>query len=525
MLPPPVACGAPSTFRTWRAGQPEALCAVVDAPTRVSGLVLPTGAGKSLITTTLATLTGWRTVILTSTKALQDQVGEAFPVTDLRGQSNYPCVALQLGGLFQQYRTNAGTGCDLGPCKVGLRCPLRDAGCAYFDALGAARHAPVLVTNYQAWMAQQVYGEGLGTFDCLVCDEAHAAPDEVAQFLASTLSLKDLAEAGLPAPDDVETMDAWIDWADQQYAGLKRQVDRLGEQVKLGAGPSDVQQLRGWRRTLGVVERLHGATAEQWLVTVEGQTFHFHPLDIGAHVESVLFHDIPHVVLTSATLTRKTAETLGLDPTTVTWHEQPSTFPVERRPIVHVQTARIDHRLDHTGTQLWLARVDQILRARRDRKGIIHTGSYARAKLIYGYSEFSNDLILPTSTSTRSAVAVFRAAGPGTVLVSPALTTGFDFPDDACEFQIILKVPWPDSREPVMVARTQQDKSYPAYVAMQALVQAVGRGMRSPSDRCETLILDEHVRWFLQTYRAFAPQWFLDAYRSSRTIPAPPPRL
>jgi len=39
------------------------------------------------------------------------------------------------------------------------------------------------------------------------------------------------------------------------------------------------------------------------------------------------------------------------------------------------------------------------------------------------------------------------------------------------------------------------------------------------------LILDDHVRWFMNMYRAFAPAWFLDAYRTSQTIPPPPPPL
>jgi Rad3-related DNA helicase len=60
---------------------------------------------------------------------------------------------------------------------------------------------------------------------------------------------------------------------------------------------------------------------------------------------------------------------------------------------------------------------------------------------------------------------------------------------------------------------------------MQDLVQAVGRGMRSEDDQCETFILDDHVQWFVRQYKEFAPQWFLDAYRHSQTIPAPPPPL
>ena len=154
-----MACGAPPGFLEWREGQPDAICHVVDSPQRFSGLVLPTGSGKSLVAATLATLTGWRTAILTSTKGLQDQIGASFAETgikDLRGQNAYPCRALDAGAIFHQYRPpyQSYVGCDQGPCRAGLRCPWRDIGCWYFDALAKAQRTRLLVTNYQAWMSQ-----------------------------------------------------------------------------------------------------------------------------------------------------------------------------------------------------------------------------------------------------------------------------------------------------------------------------------------------------------------------------------
>jgi Rad3-related DNA helicase len=488
--------------------------------------VLPTGAGKSLVAATLATLTGWRTAILTSTKGLQDQILASFStigLSDLRGQNAYRCRALDLGAIYTEYRTEHNQ-CDVGPCKAGMLCPWRDLGCLYFDAVARAKTTPILVTNYQAWMHQGA-GNGLGDFDCLVLDEAHAAPAEVASFLTSTLTLRQLSEVGLDTPGSTDAV-VWIAWANEHRTALTRRVETLTKEAKeRRLSVSELRQLRQQKSTLRTVERLAGATPEQWLVIEGDDGFSFHPIEIGAHVEAALLKEIPHVVLMSATLTRKTTETLGLDPEAMGWLVQPSTFPVERRPVIHVSTCRIDHRIDPMGTRLWLARLDQILATRADRKGIIHTGSYARAKLIYEHSEFRSRLVLHERATTREMVEWFRRAGPGTVMVSPSLTTGFDFAGDACEYQVILKVPWPDSREPVIEARTVKDKTYPAYIAMQDLVQAVGRGMRSEDDQCETLILDDHVRWFLSKYRTFAPQWFLDAFRSCITIPIPPPRL
>ena len=57
---------------------------------------------------------------------------------------------------------------------------------------------------------------------------------------------------------------------------------------------------------------------------------------------------------------------------------------------------------------------------------------------------------------------------------------------------------------------------------MQQLVQACGRGVRSVTDWCESIIIDDNIRWFLKRYRRFAPRWFLQAYKSIATLPDPP---
>ena len=326
-LPPPVACGAPSSFLEWREGQPDAICHVVDSPQRFCGLVLPTGSGKSLVAATLATLTGWRTAILTSTKGLQDQIGASFAETgikDLRGQNAYPCRALDPGGVFFNYRPpHLGyAGCDQGPCRAGLRCPWRDIGCWYFDAVAKAQRTRLLVTNYQAWMSQYQYGEGLGAFDCLVLDEAHAAPEEVAGFLAATLSPRALAQAGLVPPDNPDIW-LWIAWAGSTVKPLKKRVDTLGEIVKGGnASLALVQEYQSIRGTLRVLERLSIAAPDEWIVTSHGD-HEFHPVNVAVYTEAALLRGIKKVVLTSATLTPKTADALGLPPNEIAWLTAP----------------------------------------------------------------------------------------------------------------------------------------------------------------------------------------------------------
>ena len=528
-LPPPYACGAPEEYTRWRTDQEAAISAVVDNPYPVAGLTLPTGAGKSLIVTTVAALTGWRTAILTATRALQDQYLTHFRslgLADLRGQANYPCKTLRkLTGRGQ---------CDEGPCRGGVPCQYRWNGCDYDTAVTRAERTRLLVTNYAAWMAQYAYGEGLGQWDLLVLDEAHAAPDAVGDFLSIELSDRQLEDAGLssrsatflqapnPAPQTGDPH-TWQEWAKTALGGLEKTVSALALKVK--SDGHSITELKNLRQTARAMQRLAAMTPEGWIVSDQPSRT-FHAIEVGPSVPRTLLCGAKRVVLTSATLTRKTAALLGFDPSRMLWLDSRSAFPVERRPVIHVQTCRVDHRLTPNGLKLLVARIDQILAKRGDRKGIVHTGSYERARLIYESSEHQDRLLIHTDRfGLRNAVERFKWAQPGTVLVSPSVTTGYDFPFRQCEYQIVVKIPWPDSRIPIVKARTAHDPEYPAYLAMQDLVQAVGRGMRSAEDQCETFVLDDHVRWFLFQYRHLAPRWFLDAYRSQLIVPDPPPPL
>jgi ATP-dependent DNA helicase DinG len=92
---------------------------------------------------------------------------------------------------------------------------------------------------------------------------------------------------------------------------------------------------------------------------------------------------------------------------------------------------------------MWVGLIDRILDARGDRKGIIHTTSFERARYLQQYSRHSGRLLLNESRNTRDVVSAFKSTQRPMVLVSPSVTTGYDFPYAECEFQVIGKVPYP----------------------------------------------------------------------------------
>lgn len=539
-LPPPSSFGfTPSRFIDWRPGQDDAVRAILESPTRITALVIPTGGGKTLTGITPTRLMSWRAVYLTSTKALQDQMERDFPgmVTLLKGQSAYPCQALAPGGEFSDYNPERlRLGCHEGPCHVGLPCSLSGASgtpatCDYYAAIGRGRRSSLLVTNYAAWLAHRLHGKGLGNPDCLILDEGHAAPDELASALRVELPLRDLraiAEPGWPKASNTGMnhvsywKDALLPWASSVVTSIGTDLEHAAP-----ANASEVKRQRTRQRLSTSLKRLLNSDPDITLLREERERLTVEPVWAATYAD-LLWKDIPRVIVMSATVRPKTLELLGVNASDVTWFESDGDFPVARRPIYICPAyctgpIRVGHGMNDTDETWWLNHIDKILASRPDVKGIIHTTSYARRSLLLQRSKQSSRFVTHDRENTASQVAAFKRMSGNQVFVSPSITTGYDFPDDECRFQIIAKVPFPDRRDPITERRTLLDADYPYYAAMQELVQATGRAVRSNVDFAETFIVDEHAKWFTRKYRAFAPRWFLNAlsYRGDGQIPAP----
>lgn len=532
-LSPPADFGFHATrFPAWRADQPGAIRAALEAETKFVGLVLPTGAGKSLTALTIARLTGWRTVYLTSTKALQDQIERDFTplVTLLKGQSSYVCDALMPGGEYADWNPDAERRfCHDGPCHVGKFCARKGnaergepATCAYFHSVSRAMRARIPVTNYAAWLAHRIHAVGLGTTDCLILDEAHAAPDELAGALRVEIRLTDLRSLSLdewPSVPDFNDEHGWLrlkGWAGTLASDLDRQLETHHPDTRVEA-----LFYRRAQRLHGALVRLIASDPDITLVRDVRGVLTIEPVWAATYVDA-LWKGIPKVICMSATVRPKTLELLGVSLPETTWFESQGDFPIARRPVIYIPTVRVRHTWTHDDETWWLSRIDDLLRARPGVKGIIHTVSYARRNLILQRSEFRARMVSHDRDDTAAQVERFKRADGPLVLVSPSMTTGYDFPYDECRFQILGKVPFPDGRDPITERRTVLDPDYPAYVAMQELVQSVGRGMRAKDDGCESFIIDNNFSWFIKKYRAFAPKWFLQSVETRDTIPRLP---
>lgn len=528
-LPNPCDLGAPTRFKSWRYGQELAVNRLLDGDRRFSAHAMPTGSGKSLVALVYPLLTNLRAVYLTSTKGLEDQLVREFSETglvDVRGMSNYQCKGLIDGywpEQLQYWRLTNGARqptVEDGPCHGGLPCHLKDRGCGYYDAIRVARNSRLVVTNYSFWMSSNKWSEGLGDFDLLILDEAHETPDELSGFLRTEISEFDLTLLGVDilAGADAASQRGWSVWASAQW---KKADQKAAELYGIVTKKKEYRRMQDLARRLDVLRKMD----DTWIPEKGDRCWTFEPKWPAGHAESNLFLDIDKVVLMSATMRPKTLDLLGIKQEEREFFEYPSPFPAGRRPVIHVPTCRVNFRTTPSEMRWWAARIDNIISGRLDRKGIIHTVSYDRAKYIALNSEHHDIMFLPTGRNTREMVEAFKAAPAPAVLVSPAVSTGWDFPYEMCEYQIIGKLAFPDTRSAVMQARSEEDRDFPSYLAMIQLVQASGRGMRAADDICETIIIDDNIGWFMQKNKHFAPDWFLQSMSRRDIVPQPPPKL
>lgn len=514
--------GFPESFSSFRVAQEQAIDHALTSEKRFTGIGAPPGCGKSGIAVALARLLGGRTIILTSNLGLERQYLETFAsmaMVGIRGRSNYPCWSS-------------------GTCEDGARFGCGDKiGCPYLCAFKAQQDSEIVVTNYAYWLAVHEKAQGIKPADTLILDEAGLADGWLSRALDFTISERECREGGLrlvsaSSGPPGEQLDVWKKLADRiQTAALFLYERKKADALKLYTDRA--------KRELKHAEQFHDRANrltrldDNWVITRDdgtddGRIWKFECIWPG-HYREKLFRGISRVILLSATLRPKTLSLLGIPRSECDFREWPRQFPAANGPVVWVPTAAMNHRMSGEDEQRWLKRIGEIGEWGNDRKGIIHTVSYARAKKIASAGVVKESRLVlngeadPESATGRQAYERFIRSPTGSVLISPSFGTGWDFAKKHAEWQVISKIAFPDMRGKVMQARQEQDKSYPMYLAGQDIVQSCGRINRSDDDRGTTLIIDNAWAWFRQAGAEHLPAWF--RVRKEDELPKPLEKL
>ena len=506
MNPPDL--GLPSKFVSWRPGQLDGIIDAASASTRFIWLDQPTGSGKSATYVAVSNLIhsagtnrAPRMAILTSTKGLMLQLTRDFPTLfEVKGQNNYLCLEAGDGS----------TTVDIGECHEGYECPIKNE-CLYPVAVNEARRRKSVVTNYPFWMHQYDHGNpGLGAFDVLVLDEFHRVPEELSSHVSihiSAAELKLLADikSGILKPKSERGLE-WREWAENTIPYVKLRLSLTTGKVN-----------KQFRDLAAKLDRMKVLDPDWVYSEFANGSFTWEPIWPRGYADRNLFLGSPKVICASATARPKTFGLLGVPQSDVTRVYSPHSFPVINRPLVHIPTASISQKMSMSDKDTWHRRIDEIASAWPQSKGIIHTVSYERAMHIRNRSKHASRMLIHTTETARATIDHFRNAIKPLILLSPSVTTGYDMPD-VFDWQVISKVPFPDARSNIMQRRSEEDPSYPMFLAMMEMVQAYGRGPRTPSGKCITYIIDDNIRWMKSRYYNFAPQWVWDAFRTQSSV-------
>ena len=509
----PTDLGLPAKFTSWRPGQFECVQTAATTDKRFIACSIPTGGGKSLFSIASAIITGGRSVYVTSSKGLQDQLYSDFSecgLTDMRGRQNYPCV-----------RGHGTT------CSEGRMLECRDSRCSYNSSRSDFLESPLGSTNYSYYLTSIMHSEGIGKVDLLILDEAHAAIQELSSAIeiklhhASYNFLYNIIES---IPPFGKPLAIWRTWAKYAHPKAIKHFQELKQKTQH-------KYLSITDRFVTTLEQISNVP-ESWILdeSNSAETL-ISPLWPTEYAEKYLFQSVKSIILSSATLVPKTLDLLGIKQEDSLFITQDHTFSPARSPVYIFPHSRVDFKMSEGDWQSTVGRMDTFISRRLDRKGMIHCVSYHNKERILKDSIHRGIMIAPRRASEFSAaVEEYRKSASPRILISPAATTGYDFPGDQCEYTVILKLPFIDGRSPIMKARSEHDPEYLSYLTAQTLVQTCGRGMRSNEDQNETLVLDAHANWFLGKkerggFRYLLPPWFMRQIQYPSNQPVPPPPL
>jgi len=206
---------------------------------------------------------------------------------------------------------------------------------------------------------------------------------------------------------------------------------------------------------------------------------------------------------------------LGIDPSSAEYIEAPSTFAKEFRPIYIQPRVQMNFKNTSSDLKRWVESIDDIIDMYYDHKGLVHTANYQLAKVLMSNSRHVTRLVSHTQETRQLTLERFKAMNDNQVLVSPSMTEGIDLPYDACRFQIIAKIPYPNMTDTVWSERFKQNKPRATQIYLQtaidSVVQAAGRGMRADDDYCETWIIDSNIQRLIQYHTTDFPRFFREA--------------
>lgn len=523
---------------------------------KIQVMEAPTGSGKSFIGIISAGVLWEfykkKSYLLASDLSLYRQYEEAIkkynlPWGTLKGQDNYICS--RNGHMISMAHCKIAMvptpvlGNYMKASNMGYDCTRR---CSYITDLLQAARAPVTLLTYALYFIRvkehQMYTPlpdcpdlNLYPRDFVICDEAHNLPSLVQnQFapevdknnLSYVVTLNEFAkENGDIIPslesiqevinylirfDDPEQIRVCCERMNQQFGALKAYCDEVVKATVKGM-PADkkkdaVKYLNAAHSVADISEkfRVFVNLIETYTSRVIVKTLNKDGTGVRLNCayEDKLIYEFFHKrakqeLLMSATIGNLDTyrNLIGGDnypDETFSAVEVPSTFDFSQSPIYYDTRYRMSYREKATSLPKVISETIKICENNKDRRGIIHTGSYEISQELFkNIPPALRFRMIPYSNSKErnEAIKRFKNSSNG-ILIGPSCVEGLDFPGDGCRFNIFMKMPYASLADNLVKAKMSLFPDWYPLDVCSRLSQGIGRGVRYNGDWCNTYILD-----------------------------------
>lgn len=489
-------------------------------------LEAPVGSGKSAIAITFARLFG-NSHIITPKKSLQNQYFSDFDehVVLMKGRAAYPCTKGFADSTYTQIIQQIVKGsvepphkleisCGNAPClddkQVFKDCTL-DRDCPYHVAIQTAENSPHIIHNLHSFIFQMAFAARFTERNIMIVDEAHEIESMIRDFISKKITLpKALPVETLPL--DFKYIDQWCDWF------LQENFVNMFSNVKMGNKEESerekyidrIELLKSYSETYGnkfvVVKEIDPL--------IRKSKFTFIPENIGAAAHTLLFQYGRKVLLMSGTIYNKElfCRNLNINPEQAYFMRLDSSFPISSRPIYMKNEYMVDtsHAKWHENFPRLIEIIKTVMDKFPDTKGLIHTPSY-NASLQIAAALKDKRIVTHDKDNFLTRLVKFFDGKDNKVFMSPTCQQGVDFKDDRARFQIIIRVPYPNTNDPFIEKKVKTDFPWYNYQTLVLFGQQIGRINRSEQDFGITVLIDERFSKFISRNKKAIPRWIHSA--------------
>jgi len=343
----------------------------------------------------------------------------------------------------------------------------------------------------------------------LILDEGHNIERILLDMVGFRITPETCRAVGIDGPPGHLTGERIIDWLGAVL------LPALHKQASCGRESAKQRDLED------LVERVAGYMdmddRGQWIAWIDEGTLSVKPLSVVAEARD-LFARARYVLILSATIFDFAAfqRVLGISDSLV--FSAPSDFPLSNRPIIYRPVGDMASKTINRTIPALCTEIERIVGSFGRCKGVIHTCSYDINHCIARHlvAKYGCERIITHGRDPwdrEQAIRLHCIGDEATVLVSPSLTEGVNLHGDLARFQIICKVPYPRLDEYTR-ARSARDQAWYRLHTAWALVQTIGRAVRSDTDYATTFVLDSQFERFVTRNEELLPAWWRAAIQT-----------